>query len=74
MLLLNACATLMQQFDPPYGNLAGLELKELGLLEQRYLLKLRVQNPNSVPLPIAGMNYDLAINNKKFARGVSVNH
>lgn len=71
VLLLGACATLMQQLDPPYVNLAGLELKEMGLFEQRYLLRLRIQNPNAVSLPIAGMNYSLAINNKQFARGVS---
>ena len=71
MLLLSACATLVQQLDPPYVNLVGFELKEIGLFEQRYLIKLRVQNPNSVPLPIAGMNYALAINEKQFARGVS---
>jgi LEA14-like dessication related protein len=70
-LLLSACATLLQQFDPPYVTLAGLELKEMGLFEQRYLLRLRIQNPNAVPLPIAGMNYSLAINDQQFARGVS---
>lgn len=71
MLALGACATLVQQLDPPNVNLIGFELKEIGLFEQRYLIKLRVQNPNSVPLPIAGMNYALAINDKQFARGVS---
>lgn len=70
-VLLSACATLMQQLDPPYVNLAGMQLKEIGLFEQRYLLTLRIQNPNSVSLPIAGMNYSLKINDKEFARGVS---
>lgn len=71
MLMFSACATWVQQLDPPYVNLVGFELKEIGLFEQRYLIKLRIQNPNSVPLPIAGMNYALAINEKQFARGVS---
>jgi len=55
----------------PYVSLSDLQVREIGLFEQRYRLKLRIQNPNSFALPISGMNYQLHINGKKFAGGVS---
>lgn len=71
LALLSACASLTTVLDPPNVSLAGIELKELGLFEQQFLLKLRLQNPNGVTLPIAGMDYELTLNDQKFARGVS---
>jgi len=35
---------------------------DMTLFEQRYGLKIRVQNPNPVELPITGMNFRLDIN------------
>lgn len=44
--------------------------EEMTVLEQRYDLGLRIQNPNDVPLPVAGMKYALILNGQEFARGV----
>lgn len=68
---MTSCATLTSSLEPPTVTLAGIDLKELGLFEQRFVLRLRLQNPNNITLPIAGMRYDLAINDQDFARGVS---
>jgi len=68
---LGACAGLMQKLEPPRVSLSGLEPEEFGLFEQRYLLRLRVQNPNDVELPIAGMDFRLYLNGEEFASGVS---
>lgn len=68
---LTGCATLTQHMEPPRVSLAGLELEQLGLFEQRYLVRLRVQNPNDVSLPIAGMNFRLFLNDEEFASGLS---
>lgn len=70
-LMLSGCAALTTRLETPYVSLAGLELKQVGIFEQRYDLTLRIQNPNAVSLPIAGMNYELQLNGKPFARGVS---
>lgn len=43
----------------------------MGLFEQRYRLQLRIQNPNDVDLPIAGMDFQLYLNDEEFANGVS---
>ncbi|MGE0372728.1 MAG: LEA type 2 family protein [Gammaproteobacteria bacterium] len=70
-LVLGGCASLSQRLEPPRVSLAGLELEEIGLFEQRYRLRLRIQNPNDVELPIAGMAFSLYLNEEEFASGLS---
>ena len=65
------CASLYRYADPPRVTLAGIRLLDLTLFEQRYLLALRVQNPNSIELPIEGMSYTLDVNGSEFAHGVN---
>lgn len=68
---LNSCATLIRALDPPQVSLAGIEIKKLGLFEQQFVLQLRLRNPNAVALPIAGMHYNVRLNDLDFAQGVS---
>jgi LEA14-like dessication related protein len=70
-LVLGACAALTQKLEPPRVSLAGIEPEEFSLFEQRYLLRLRIQNPNEVELPIEGMAFRLYLNDEEFASGVS---
>jgi LEA14-like dessication related protein len=75
-LLLGAALAGCQSFDPasvqpPNISLADLGVRELGMFEQRYVVRLRVQNPNPHALPITGMAYRVKLNNAEFGRGVS---
>lgn len=70
-LLLAGCASLGPRPEPPVVSLAGLQLGEMTLFEQRYQLQLRLQNPNDVDLPISGLRCTLFINEREFAKGVS---
>lgn len=65
------CASLGKTREPPVVNLAGLQMGGMTLFEQRYLLQLRVQNPNDDDLPITGLYCTLFINDREFAKGVS---
>lgn len=69
--LMLGCASLGQRREPPIVTLAGLQMGEMTLFEQRYRLQLRVQNPNDVELPISGLHCTLVINDREFANGVS---
>ncbi|SFM42966.1 LEA type 2 family protein [Nitrosomonas communis] len=69
--LLVACTQLGTIKQKPEITLANIELVELGLLEQRFNLQLRIQNPNDVALRINGMTVDLELNGTKFAKGLS---
>ena len=70
VLLLGGCAAL--QYREPFAvNLAAVEpLKGEGL-ELRMLLKLRVQNPNDLPLEYNGVSIRMDVQGKPFAVGVS---
>lgn len=68
LAVLSGCAALSQA---PEVSLAGLNLVEFGLIEQRFGLRLRFLNPNDAELRIDGLSYELDVNGKPFARGVS---
>lgn len=71
VLHLTGCAVLPSGIETPHVSLNNLQLLDMTLLEQRYAVTLRVQNPNPVPLPVSGMNFQLDINDTEFGRGVS---
>jgi LEA14-like dessication related protein len=70
-LLLDGCAGLGTYSEAPRVSLVRIQPLELGVLEQRYGLQLRILNPNDTALPVAGMSYVLRINDREFAYGVS---
>ena len=65
------CAGTAELPNPPRVSLAGLRLAQIGIVEQRYAAKFRVQNPNDARLRVRGMEYTIYINGRKFADGVS---
>jgi LEA14-like dessication related protein len=71
-ILLGACAGLGgAPMQAPNVSLVDLRVTEVKLFEQRYGMELRVQNPNSVALPIVGMEYSVRLNDVEFGKGVS---
>jgi LEA14-like dessication related protein len=71
VLWVTACASLNTRVQAPYITIAGVEVTDVTLFEQRYQVQMRIQNPNDFELPIVGMSYELYINDRRFARGVS---
>lgn len=70
-MLTGGCAALRSRPEPPLVGLAGIQLQDMTLFEQRYRLQLRVQNPNDVDLPVSGLRCTLYVNGREFAQGVS---
>jgi len=70
-VILSGCAAMQDSLEAPYVTLTDLRMLDMTLFEQRYGLKIRVQNPNPVELPITGMNFRLDINDTELGRGVS---
>lgn len=70
-LLLGACATLSTYKEAPRVSLVAIQPKEMGMLEQRFALQLRILNPNDVAIPVEGLSYAIEINDREFAYGVS---
>jgi LEA14-like dessication related protein len=70
-ILLGACATLSPYKDAPRVSLVSIQPQEMGVLEQRFALQLRILNPNNVAIPVNGLSYAIEINDREFAYGVS---
>jgi LEA14-like dessication related protein len=70
-VLVGACASLGGYREKPRISLISIRPLDMTLLEQRYLLALRILNPNDVEIPVSGLSYSVEINNREFAYGVS---
>ncbi len=70
VISLEACAAFGVQ-EPLSVTIADLKPIEVGVLEQRYALKVRVLNPNDVEIAFDGVVFDLEVNDVAFAKGVS---
>ncbi len=69
--MLSACASISAYKEAPRVSLVSIEPKDIELLEQRFGIRLRIMNPNAVPIPVEGLSYALEINGREFAYGVS---
>ena len=70
--LLAGCAGMgMEEFDEPAVELLALEPRPSQGMEARFLVRLRIVNPNPVALKIDGMAYDVYLRDMKALTGVS---
>jgi LEA14-like dessication related protein len=66
-----ACSSLVPRLETPRLSVVNVEMEQAGLWEQRFKVRMRVQNPNERHLPIKGLSYTLEVAGEDFARGVS---
>ncbi|MDJ0785309.1 MAG: LEA type 2 family protein [Myxococcota bacterium] len=71
LLTVPGCASLGSRFEAPEVFLIGLAPLPGGALEQRFLVQLRVLNPNDTALEIDGVDFTLDVNGARLTRGVS---
>jgi LEA14-like dessication related protein len=70
MFLFGGCAGL-QRREPVQVIVAGIEPLQGEGLELRMLVKLRIQNPNDLPLEFNGVSVQMDVQGQRFATGVS---
>lgn len=70
-LLMTSCTGLSVKDDQIKVNLARISMIDSTLFEQRFNISIRVQNRNRTRLNIDGFSFDLSLNGKEFASGVS---
>ncbi|MGD9510449.1 MAG: LEA type 2 family protein, partial [Geminicoccaceae bacterium] len=69
-LALAACASLTGR-EPLSVDVAGIEPLPSEGMEGRFLVKLRVQNPNETPVDFDGVSLRLDVRGQRLATGVS---
>lgn len=71
VICFSGCAGLGYREGDVKVTISGLQLLDATLLEQRYLFKLRLLNRSQRALSISGLSFDVELNGKEFASGVS---
>lgn len=70
-VMVSACAHLGAGLEPPKVRVDSLQMLESRGISQRFLVGLRVINPNDRALPVKGLSYTLALNGYDLLEGVS---
>ena len=69
--VLSGCAGTAPRLEPLAVTLADIRPVQIGLFEQEYAIRIRVQNPNAASVRIDGLSYQIDLNGESFAKGVS---
>jgi LEA14-like dessication related protein len=70
-VLLAACSTMPKEYETLVVHIADMTPKDMAIFEQRFNIKLRIQNPNDVEFSITGLRFDIELNDRAFANGMS---
>lgn len=70
-LQLAACASLDELASAPGVSLRNVEVESLDFRSQTFLLSFGVTNPNTFPLPVRSVSYDVRLDGQRFASGAA---
>lgn len=68
---LASCASLPANLRTPEVSFVGLKSLQASVFEQKLEVRLKVRNPNSIDLPVDGLDVDIELAGEPFAHGVS---
>ena len=71
VLLLAGCAAIPKDLKTPEVSFVSLRAVEASVFEQKLEVRMKVRNPNSIELPVNGLDVDLELAGEPFAHGVS---
>jgi LEA14-like dessication related protein len=72
-LAASGCALFAPPFERPTLSVVGVEIEEAQLMEQRFRVRIRVQNPNDRALPVRGLSFTIELAGEDFGSGASAN-
>ena len=71
VVLLMCCAACAPKFERPNLTVSGIQMQGGNFLQQNFLVKFQVQNPNDRALPVSGLHAELNVGGQRIASGVS---
>lgn len=70
-LAVSGCAGIPRNLETPEVTFVGLRAVEATVFEQRLEVRMKVRNPNSIELPVNGLDVDIELADEPFAHGES---
>lgn len=71
VLALAGCAGLGTKLESPRVSVVGIRAVKADLFEQRLEVRLRVENPNALDIPVRGLDVNVELAEEPFAQGTS---
>jgi LEA14-like dessication related protein len=65
------CAFLAKHMEPPRVSVVDLRIKSVTFFESAMEIDIRIQNPNALSFHTTGITFDLEINGRRLATGLS---
>ena len=69
-VLLAACSTVGSKLEAPKLELLGVQMLSTDMFAQRFKVRLRVDNPNDIELPVTGLEFTVIMAGDRFAEGM----
>jgi len=69
LALLTACSTMGPKLESPKLSLVGIQVMSADMFAQRFKVRVLVQNPNDLELPVRGLEYQIILMGDSFADG-----
>jgi LEA14-like dessication related protein len=71
VLVALAACTGLGDLQTPRLDVLGVQMLSTDMFAQRFTVRMHVQNPNDVELPVKGIDYKLLLMGDQFAEGVT---
>jgi len=71
LVLLAACTSMGPKLQSPRLSLVGIQVMSTDMFAQRFKVRVLVENPNELELPVRGLEYQIIMMGDSFADGVS---
>jgi LEA14-like dessication related protein len=69
--LLGGCSTFAPKLETPQLSLLGIQMMSTDMFAQKFRVRVKVENPNDLELPVRGLDYKIILMGDSFADGVS---
>ena len=71
LLVTSSCATLPKDLKAPDFEVMRIEMQSSDMFAQHFKVRLKVQNPNDIEMPIKSLDYKLLLMGDSFGEGMS---
>ncbi|HXW09056.1 MAG TPA: LEA type 2 family protein [Steroidobacteraceae bacterium] len=68
---LGGCSALAPKLETPQLSLLGIQMLSTDMFAQKFRVRVKVENPNDLELPVRGLDYKIILMGDSFADGQS---